>query len=106
MENFLFVAIMALCGLLLLLIGGVIWRQEKITLIHDYHYRKVKEQDKKAYTAVVGKGLMVMGAGVILSGVACALNREAWIGPALALAFVLGLGIICYGQFKYNHGIF
>ena len=106
MENILYAIIMVLCGLLCLLLGFVIWTQEKITLIHDYHYKKVKEEDKKAYTAVIGKGVMALGAGCVLSGVVCALGWEDWIGPVLVLGFVLGLGAIAYGQFKYNHGLF
>ena len=29
--------------------------KERINLIHDYHYTKVKEKDKKAYTSIMGK---------------------------------------------------
>ena len=106
MENILYAASMFLCGLLCLALGGAIWLRKKITLIHDYHYKKVKEEDKKAYTAVMGKGMMVLGAGCILSGLVCAFGKEAWIGPVLIGGFVLGLGLMLYGQFRYNHGIF
>ena len=106
MENILYAILMVLCGLLCMVLGGAIWFHQKITLIHDYHYKKVKEKDKKAYTAVIGKGTMVLGAGCALSGVVCVLGREDWIGPVLALGFVLGLGIIFFGQIKYNHGLF
>lgn len=37
-------------GLLFIFLGWRIWKKEQITLIHSYHYTKVAEKDKKAYT--------------------------------------------------------
>lgn len=55
--------------ILLLAVGGLflwmgyrIWIKEQITLIHDYHYTKVKKEDRKPYTEKMGKAMLVMGA--------------------------------------------
>lgn len=32
--------------------------------MHDYHYTKVKEEDKKGYTSVMGKSMILMGMAV------------------------------------------
>ena len=37
-------------GILFFCLGWEIWKKEKISLIHDYHHKKVKDSDKKAYT--------------------------------------------------------
>lgn len=62
--------------ILLLAVGGLflwmgyrIWIKEQITLIHDYHYTKVKKEDRKPYTEKMGKAMLVMGAGICLTGV-------------------------------------
>ena len=36
-------------GILFFCLGWEIWKKEKISLIHDYHHKKVKDSDKKAY---------------------------------------------------------
>ena len=41
-------------GILFFCLGWEIWKKEKISLIHDYHHKKVKDSDKKAYTTIMG----------------------------------------------------
>ena len=36
-------------GILALVLGYLIWAKEKISLLHDYHYSKVKKEDKRAF---------------------------------------------------------
>ena len=40
-------------GILFFCLGWEIWKKEKISLIHDYHHKKVKDSDKKAYTTIM-----------------------------------------------------
>ena len=56
-------------GILFFCLGWEIWKKEKISLIHDYHHKKVKDSDKKAYTTIMGKSLLIIGVGIILTGV-------------------------------------
>ena len=95
---------MVLCGLLFLYLGYLIWKKEMIGLIHDYHYTKVKESDKKAYTGMMGKALTVIGAGTILSGMMLLLSEKYSI--VCVISFMIGLIMMIYAQIKYNHGIF
>ena len=47
--EWLFVLIMNVSlGLILIVCGYLIWKQDKISLIRRYHYKRVKEQDKKS----------------------------------------------------------
>lgn len=52
--------ILLLVGALFIWLGILIWKKEKISLIHFYHYTKVKAEDKNAYTALMGKGVFVI----------------------------------------------
>lgn len=48
--------------------------------MHDYHYTKVKETDKKAYTRIMGIAMIVIGIGCLLSDVASLFIRGAKSG--------------------------
>lgn len=37
-------------GVILTILGLEIWKKERISLIHDYHYTKVAEKVNKPYT--------------------------------------------------------
>lgn len=69
MENLFVLIVMGLGGMLFVYLGYLIWIKKKIHMIHDYHWTKVKESDKKAYTSIMGKAMIIMGIGMILSGI-------------------------------------
>lgn len=37
-------------GLFCIIIGLMVWKKQKLTLLHDYHYKHVKRADIPAYT--------------------------------------------------------
>ena len=47
MENLFVLIVMGLGGMLFVYLGYLIWIKKKIHMIHDYHWTKVKESDKK-----------------------------------------------------------
>lgn len=106
MENLIFFLIMEACAALFLYLGFLLWKKEKITILHNYHYTKVKEQDKKAYTRIMGLGMSVIGIGCAASGMIGTFTQWSKNGIPLGAGFVIGLCIMKYGQTKYNHGIF
>lgn len=89
-----------------LFMGWRIWKKEQITLIHSYHYKKVAESDKRAYTEQMGKGVIIMGIGMLLTGVIDYLTHTpyGWIG--FVVCFIWGFAIIISAQKKYNGGMF
>lgn len=96
---------MFFCGFLLMYLGVVLWKKNKIELLHDYHYTHVKEKDRKAYTACMGKSLLIMALGP-LSGA-----LQLWITNSLSLFvlvlwLVIGIVMLIHGQIKYNGKIF
>ena len=97
----------------LLVVGGIffslgwkIWKKKKISLIHDYHYKKVKDIDIKAYTAQIGKSHLIIGTGIILTGIIDFFTDTLFGWWVCGLTFCIGLVMIIYAQIKYNHGIF
>lgn len=99
--------------LLMLAIGGIfifigwrIWKKEQITLIHDYHYSKVSESDKKPYTEQMGKASLVMGTGMLLTGIIDFITHTSFGWIFFIAFFIIGLIIMVRAQLKYNGGIF
>ena len=101
-ELFLLLAI----GLPLCYMGWVIWKKEKIQLIHDYHTKRVTKKDQKAYAALMGKALLLIGAGTALTGVIDFLTdtSNGWL--VFLACFCAGLIMILRAQKKYNGGLF
>ncbi|WP_242996520.1 DUF3784 domain-containing protein [Coprococcus sp. AF21-14LB] len=97
---------MSLIGILCLYLGWEIWKKEKITLIHDYHHKRVKDIDKKAYTGQMGKGMLIIGAGVMLTGIVDFITTSLFGWCFFVIGFSIGLVMMTHAQIKYNHGIF
>ena len=93
-------------GILCLVFGLLLWKKQKLSLVHDYHTRNVKKEDVPAYTRLMGFGLLAIGAGCVLTGgVALGLEQPlGWI--AFPAGFLGGLALILLAQKKYNGGIF
>lgn len=88
-------------GLFCVVFGLLIWRKQKVSLIHDYHYRNVKKEDIPAYTRLMGIGLILIGAGICITGLLNLLASSLWWIPMLA-GFVAGFIVTNKAQKKYN----
>lgn len=55
-------------GLLCIILGLMLWKKQKISLIHSYHYKNVKKEDVPAYTRLMGIGLILIGVGICITG--------------------------------------
>ena len=73
--------VLLLVGGLLVVFGFLLWKKQKIELLHDYHYRNVRPEDKAPYTRLMGQGLLCLGTGTILTGlVNCVLQTlNGWV---------------------------
>ena len=56
--------IIALIEIVFIMLGYLMWKKEKITLLHSYHYEKVSPSDKKASCKISGWGVIFIGIGV------------------------------------------
>ncbi len=88
-------------GILLTGLGLSIWKKQNASLLHDYHFKNVREEDIPGYTRMMGQGLIVMGAGVCLCGLLDMLQSSFWWVPLL-VGFVTGFLMMNRAQKKYN----
>lgn len=95
--------IIGFVGIVLIIMGYLIWKQERITLLHDYHYDKVSEKDKKAFCTISGIGVLSIGLGLFLTGIAINFIDSAWRFIFFGIGFLVGLAMLIYAGMKYNH---
>jgi len=97
-----FPLILAALGLFFIYLGLRIWRKQDLKLLHDYHYDKVTEQNKPAFAELSGKGIIVIGGGIVLMGIiGCTpLVQYGWIPLILGLAG--GIVLLIRAGNKYN----
>ena len=89
-------------GLILIVLGYLIWVKKKITLLHDYHYDKVKEEDKDAFCTLSGLGVFVLGVSFLVTAVIIAITESALSFIAMAVGFVVSMTMLIYAGRKYN----
>ena len=91
-------------GSICVILGVLLWKKQMVSLLHDYHYRHVKKEDIPAYTRQMGTGLMITGAGIIITGLLDLAGSSFWWIP-LSAGFVLGLAVMYRAQKKYNGSV-
>ena len=88
----------------LISVMGIVNIKGNISTIHSYNRRRVKEDITK-YGKVVGTGTLIIGISLVLGFIVSFWSEEI-MGYIILPAIIIGLGLILYGQFKYNKGIF
>jgi len=94
--------IVGLVGIIFLVFGYLLWIKKKISLLHDYHYDKVSEADKKIFCTISGLGVFIIGIGLLVTAVIIGITDSAWSFIAFAVGLVVGLGFLIYAGAKYN----
>ena len=89
-------------GVLLIVLGLVTWKKQKIDLLHDYHTKNVKAQDVPAYTRAMGIGQIVIGAGLCVTGILSVFVQSPVSLLALVPGLVAGILIFHKAQMRYN----
>ena len=91
-------------GALCIVLGLLIWLKRKVSLLHSYHYKNVKEEDLPVYCRLAGIALMLIGVGIIVAGVLNLFYLSLWWVP-LVVGFTVGFSIFIYAQKNYNGSI-
>ena len=89
-------------GLLIAWLGWLVWKKEKITLLHDYHTDKVSTENMPAFCKLSGIGLIVIGTGGLTSAVLLALTGSAYSFVCFAVCYAAGLALLTKADRKYN----
>lgn len=100
MENIM----MLILGLCISVIG-IVNITGNISTVHSYNRQRVEEEDIPKYGKVVGTGTLIIGLSLVLGYILSFWNEEI-MGFIIALAVIVGLGLMLYGQIKYNKGLF
>lgn len=77
-------------GILFLALGYLLWKKEKISLLHDYHYDKVSEENKKAFCTISGSGVISIGTGLFTTAVIFGITDSALSFIAFAIGGIAG----------------
>lgn len=93
-----------LTGAICVVFGLLIWKKQKVSLLHDYHYRNVKTEDIPAYAQQMGIGLIIMGTGIIITGLLDFVSSSFW-WVSLIAGFSIGSIVLYRTQKKYNGSI-
>ena len=96
------VIILGVVGIVLVILGHLLWKKEKISLLHSYHYDKVLEEDKKAFCTLSGLGVLMVGVGILTTGLIMGFTDSAWSFIEFAIGFVAGIALLIYAGIRYN----
>ncbi len=91
-------------GAVCIILGMLLWKKQKLSILHDYHYKNVKKKDIPAYTRQVGIGIVMIGAGIILTGLLNLAYSSFWWIPLLA-GTISGIAVLYTAQKKYNGSV-
>jgi len=94
--------IVAVIGIILIVLGCLMWKKEKITLLHSYHYDKVSPSDKKIFCKISGLGVIFIGIGLLATAIIIGITDSALSFIAFAMGFIVGLALLVYAGAKYN----
>ncbi|MCR5635602.1 MAG: DUF3784 domain-containing protein [Clostridiales bacterium] len=95
--------IYSLIGVILIILGFVTWKKQKISIIHSYHYQNVKTEDIPAYTRLMGIGQIVMGTGLCITAVLGLVTHSIMLSLiGFSVSLVIGVIIFHKAQIKYN----
>ncbi|TCK98048.1 uncharacterized protein DUF3784 [Natranaerovirga hydrolytica] len=99
MINFFMITLVAL---IFMTIGLLIWKKQKVNLIHAYHVKGV--EDIKGYCSAMGKAIFILGIFLLLNGVMDVLfliHKSIRVG-ILIFGMIIIFGSIFKIQKKYS----
>lgn len=95
-------AVCGAVGIVLLILGLLVWKKEKIDLLHDYHIDRVAPENKTAFCRLSGIGIVLIGAGLILTAAVFALTESVHSFLIFAAGMAAGLALLITAGVKYN----
>ncbi|MCR5307194.1 MAG: DUF3784 domain-containing protein [Oscillospiraceae bacterium] len=99
------IAVLIVCtavGLLCIRSGVLLWKRQRIGLLHDYHTDAVWDGDIPDYTRGMGLGMILIGAGILLTGMICFAFDTPAGGLCLPAGLAAGLPLMLRAQKRYG----
>ena len=96
--------ITAATGLLCIVIGALLCFRKQITLLHRYHYEHVRPEHIRPFTRLMGIGMLLIGAGILVTGIAIFLLHRhfCYIPFATCTASAVILFLTAHLRYSYN----
>ena len=94
--------IVSFIGIIFIILGYLMWKKEKISLLHSYHYDKVSAEDKKIFCTISGIGILIIGSGLLITGIIISTTVSVLSFIVFAVGFVVGLVMLIYAGARYN----
>lgn len=94
--------ITGLVGVIIIIMGWLVWKKEKINLFHDYHINKVSPENRAAFCKLSGIALIVIGVSLLITTLILALTDSALSFICFAVGFIAGLTTLITAGMKYN----
>ena len=94
--------LLGILGAVFVIIGFLLWKKEKISLLHDYHYDKIRDENKKPFCTLCGIGIIMIGFGISLTGIIFAITSSALSFIAFGAGFISGISLLVFATNKYN----
>lgn len=102
MSEIVGILIVGSVGILLTVLGLLIWKKEMIRLFHDYHIENVSPENKKAFCTLGGIGILIMGIGMIVTAVLLGVTGSTFSFLCFAITFVIGCVLLIRAGIRYN----
>jgi hypothetical protein len=94
--------LLLMLGILFIRLGYEISEKQRIDLIIAYHHDKVSENNKQAYCVLSGIGVLIIGCGLLLSGICTLTVRSAYVFIPMATGLILGIALLISAGMRYN----
>ena len=89
-------------GIVFILLGRQIRTKQRTDLIISWHSDKVREENRHAYCTLFGTGILIMGAGFLLSGICIVFTQSAAVFVPMAAGLASGIIMLVTAVMKYN----
>lgn len=100
--KFVGIGITALVGILFIIFGYLIWKKEKISLLHDYHTDKIASENLKVFCMQTGIGMIIIGAALLITAVVWGFTDSVSSFIIFAAGLITGLIMVICAVKKYN----
>lgn len=97
--------VLLVVGILMVLLGLIVWKKQKLSLISGYNSRNVKEEDIKDYTEAMGKAYIMLGVTMLIMEIFELMNLSQYGIIIWIIGFCISLTKITRTQKKYGTGI-
>ena len=106
MSDFIWILIIGITvtmlGILLIWLGLVIWKKQKIEFIIKYHMYKVCDEHKQAYCRLCGIGVFISGIGFVVSGIWMLFTIELYSLIPMMAGLATGILLLFISVVRYN----